>query len=165
MKTKLLSINSLEIQKKIEVYLNSDCVLEKAALLLEIKTKTSLCYIDLEGYLYDEKRTLIRINSMNKLIPEILELVKTNVITKIIAYELANLSADDQFEFYLLIYELSETKKVNARKLKRISGGIGSFRPIPNNSILKFQLEGRLSGKDFGLIKGQFKDTSYVAIE
>lgn len=152
----------MEIKNKIDIYVNSDCLLEKAALLREIKTKTNMCYIDLEGYLYDERRTLIRINSINSLIPEILDLLRTNVITKIIAYELTNLSADDQFEYYLLIYELSELKKVGARRSKQQKVDISTFKPSPTH---QFHSAGRLSGKDFVFIKQSFYEKESIAME
>ena len=161
MKKHIISINSKEIQKKVESYLNVDCVLEKAALLKEIKSNTGLAYIDLEGYLYEEKRTLIRINSINNLIPELLEMLKMERISKIIAYKLANLSIDEQFDYYLEFYEKSETRIAKMRKANiniHILDDKNIVSGIKSRKIHQSNLEGRLTWKDFLIIQQHLED-------
>lgn len=165
MKSKVLSIETTEIQEKISQFIESDCVLEKAALLFTIKAQTKMCYIDLEGYLFCERRTLIRINSLNNLIPEILELIKTNVITKIIAYELASLSTNDQFEYFLLIHELSELKKIEARKSQRSIKKRDASQSITNKSRSQSLKYGALTGTDYNTVKTQFHEKEMAAVQ
>jgi hypothetical protein len=159
MSKNILSVKSVEIQELITLYINSECILEKASLLWQIRDKTRMGYIDLEEHLFNERRTLIRINSLNNLIPEILELLRTNVISKIIAYQLGNLSADDQFEYFLLINDLSEMKKfakANPHLFKDKTSLYKSI-PIPKSNAI--------SGGDFLEMQKRFCDKEQLAVK
>lgn len=110
-------IFSEQVQTKIQMYVEEDCVLNKAKLLQEIKRITGLCYVDLEGYLYEERRTLIRINRINNLVPCLRQMLKEGKISKIIAYDLATKEPAEQYEYYELLLSYLEIKQ-NQRKKK-----------------------------------------------
>lgn len=138
-----------EIKEKIKSYIEATCVFEKAELLQDIKNETGLTYFDLELELFETRRTLIRINSMNNLVPCLRDLVKKNIITRIIAYELANKEPSEQYEFYEMIQEVMELNRLIELQVK--THDPTSKKARKRKKIISTQP--KLSWEDFSLIK------------
>lgn len=136
-----------KVLSQVEAYLNEDCVLKKSELLVFIRKNTTLTFYELEFILFESWRTLIRVQNIHNLIPELKEMYSFREITKPIAYALASLDQDEQRNYYNILQEClvmklnvdyQDIKDVKEPKNKLIKIGYPEFLEIRdrlNNQI------------------------------
>ncbi|MGN4128090.1 hypothetical protein ACMGD3_24250 [Lysinibacillus sphaericus] len=126
---------------QVEEYLNEDCVLKKSELLVFIKRNTTLTFYDLEFILFESWRTLIRVQNIHNLIPELKEMYKFREITKPIAYALATLDQEEQINYYNILQEClvmkmnvdyQDIKDIEEPKSRLVKIGYPEFVEIRN---------------------------------
>lgn len=124
---------------QVKEYLNEDCVLRKSELLVFIRTNTTLTFYELEYILFESWRTLIRVQNIYNLIPELKEMYRFREITKPIAYALATLEQEEQKHYYIILQEClvmkmnvdyQDIKDINKSRTVKI--GFPEFNEIRN---------------------------------
>lgn len=84
----------------INTYLNTDCLIEKAEIAQELRIEFSINYQDLADLLFETERSLYRIMALNRLIPELKELLIKKKLKKLKAYALSSKSSNEQLALY-----------------------------------------------------------------
>lgn len=81
-------------------YFNTDCIMEKAKVINQLRSVHHIQFVELSEMLFEVERVLYRFNRLNNLIPELQALVEKGQIRRLKAYHLAGLEPYHQRMMY-----------------------------------------------------------------
>lgn len=95
-----LKTKTLLAAEEINEYLASECLFKKSELIEIIREKTGLHLTELEYFLYESWRTMIRLQKLKSLIPELKNMYIKKQIAVEIIYTASNLTVEEQYDIY-----------------------------------------------------------------